>query len=195
MWMTVPTINIRHSYNFRVHSITNNDDSIIRDPVISNSHYIFNLGTKFFGKKVFFNASFDLLEIQDVKSFKFGFCNEQVSWLNNTFFVVENNCPKLKNNNDIVAEEQTLEVKSSDVVKEIVLVSNEASVSLDKLETTFNQIISVEPFILSEVIFNDTLVEPKVELPVIKVKNEPPTQQKNIVQTAKKKLGRKKNKV
>jgi hypothetical protein len=192
MWMTVPTVNIRHSYNFRVHSITNNDDSIVRDPVISNSHYIFDLGTKFFGKKVFFNVSFDPLEIQNVKSFKFGFCNEQVSWLSNTFFVVENNCPKLKNNNDIVAEEQVSEVKVSDVVEEIISVSNETSVSLDELEPALNEVISAEPFMLSEVILDDTSIELKVELPVMKVENEPSTQQKDVVQTAKKKLGRKK---
>ena len=192
MWMTVPTINIRHSYNFRVHSITNNDDSIIRDPVISNSHYIFGLGTKFFGKKVFFNASFDLLEIQSVKSFKFGFCNEQVSWLSNTFVVVENNCPRIINNNDVVIEEQPLEVESLDVVEEPASVSIQTSAILNESETISDDQIFDEIMISSDIIPDNTLAEQKVELPIVEAKSEPSIGQKDVVQVAKKKLGRKK---
>ena len=194
MWMVVPTVNVKHGYNFRVHSITNNDGSIIRDPSISNSHYIFGISTKFFGKKVFFNASFDSLEIQNVKSFKFGFCNEQVAWLNNTFVVFENNCPKVINNNDIV-EGQALEVKTSDTLEESSLVSVEASINMNELEPTYNYIVSADLMILSNVILDDALAEKKIEVPIVEAKGEPFVAQKDVVQVAKKKLGRKRNKV
>ena len=192
MWMIVPTVNVKHIYNFRIHSIINNDNSITRDPIISNSHYIFGLGTKFFGKKIFFNASFDPLEIQNVKSFKFGFCNEQVSWLSNTFVVVENNCPRIINNNDVVIEEQPLEVESLDVVEEPVSVSIQTSAILNESETISDDQISDKIMISSDIIPDNTLAEQKVELPIVEAKSEPSIGQNDVVQVAKKKLGRKK---
>lgn len=192
MWMIVPTANVKHIYNFRIHSIINNDNSITRDPVISNSHYIFGLGTKFFGKKVFFNASFDPLEIQSVKSFKFGFCNEQISWLSNTFVVVDNNCPRIMNNNDVVIEEQLLEVESLDFVEEPASVSIQTSAILNESKTISDDQISDEIMILSNIIPDNTLAEQKVEVLTVEAKSEPSIGQKDVVQVAKKKLGRKK---
>lgn len=192
MWMTVPIVNVKHSYNFRVHSITNNDDSIVRDPAISNSHYVFGLGTKFFSKKVFFNASFDPLEIQDIKSFKFGFCNEQIAWLSNTFLVVENNCPRIINNNDVVVEERTLEVENLDVMKESASAIVETSLNLNESEIIANDEVSTELSLLTSIILDSTIVEEKVDTPIVEIKNEPSIQQKDVVQVAKKKFGRKK---
>lgn len=192
MWMIVPTVSVKHIYNFRIHSITNNDNFITRDPVISNSHYIFGLGTKFFGKKIFFNASFDPLEIQNIKSFKFGFCNEQVSWLSNTFVVVENNCPRIMNNNDVIIEEQFLKVESLDVVEESASVSIQTSAILNESETIFDDQISSKIMISSNIIPDNILAEQKVEVPIVETKSEPSIGQKDVVQLAKKKLGRKK---
>ena len=192
MWMTVPIVNVRHSYNFRVHSITNNDSSVVRDPVISNSHYVFGLGTKFFRKKVFFNASFDPLEIQDIKSFKFGFCNEQVSWLSNTFVIVENNCPRIINNNDVIVEEQPLEVESLDVAEEPASAIIETSLNLNESEIISNDEVSTELALLTSIILDNAIVEEKVDTSIVEIKNEPSIQQKDVVQVAKKKFGRKK---
>jgi hypothetical protein len=186
MWVIVPVVNVRHSYNFRAHSIVNNDSSVIRDPVISNSNYIFALGTKFFNKKVFFNASFDPLEIQNIKSFKFGFCNEQVAWLNNTFVVVENNCPKITNNNAVI-EEEVLEVKILDIIEEPELINIKIPESLNESE-----LASIEMVVSSSPMLDDILTEQKVEVPLVEPKDEPLIQQKDIVHVAKKRFGRKK---
>lgn len=67
--------------NFRIFSITDKSFEIIRDPQLLNSKYIFEMYRSLFGKKVFFNFSFDKYEFEKIRSFNFGLCEEGVRWI------------------------------------------------------------------------------------------------------------------
>ena len=86
----VPLHKFKKEFNFRIKSIEKVDGKIILDPILSSSKYIFSIKNNMLGKIMYFNFKFSLKEIQDIKSFTFGFCDEMVSWLPKSIFSVEN---------------------------------------------------------------------------------------------------------
>lgn len=85
--------NIKNKLNFRLHSVIMTDGSIIKDPDLLYSKYIFQINKLSYGKKLFFKAAFNTSQIYDIATFRFGFCDEMVRWFNATIFNIENKCP------------------------------------------------------------------------------------------------------
>lgn len=120
--------------NFRIFSITNRLHEIIRDPKILNSNYVFEIYRYLFGKKVFFNFSFDKNEFENIRSINLGLCEENVSWIfkdimvENVFFIEneKNNTlllNKINHLNDKINNDQV----KNDVTKDILNTSLELS--------------------------------------------------------------------
>lgn len=47
----IPRVIVKNKLNFRLHSIVMKDGSIVRDPSLASSNYIFGISTSFLGKK------------------------------------------------------------------------------------------------------------------------------------------------
>ena len=92
LWTELPKVIIKNKLNFRIKSITLNNGSVVADPKINNSKYIFSIYESILGKKVFFNFSFDTKEISNILKFNIGLCDEKVTWFNNTLISIENKC-------------------------------------------------------------------------------------------------------
>lgn len=90
LWIDLPRVVIKNKLNFRIKSVTLNDGSVVTDPKVNNSKYIFAIHESMLGKKVFFNFSFDTEEILNISKFNIGLCDEKVTWFNNTLIFIEN---------------------------------------------------------------------------------------------------------
>jgi hypothetical protein len=90
LWTELSRVIIKNKLNFRIKSITLNNGSVVADPQINNSKYIFSIHESILGKKIFFNFSFDTEEISNISKFNIGLCDEKVTWFSNTLISVEN---------------------------------------------------------------------------------------------------------
>jgi hypothetical protein len=89
-WTELPRVIIKNKLNFRIKSITLNDGSVVTDPQINNSKYIFAIHESMLGKKVFFNFSFDINEIFKISEFIFGLCDEKNKWFLDSLLYIKN---------------------------------------------------------------------------------------------------------
>lgn len=87
---SVPNYKVKNRLNFRIHSVEMKDGKIVRDPTFADSTYVFPIKNALVGKKIQFNFSFLRSEIENVKKFKIGFCDEMVRWLDSTILTFEN---------------------------------------------------------------------------------------------------------
>lgn len=83
-WYKIPFLNkINNKLNFRIFSIINENDIEIKDPIIEDSDYIFQLNENFINKEVFFQTSFQKDVFEKIKNINFGICDEGYSWILN----------------------------------------------------------------------------------------------------------------
>ena len=153
-WTELPKVMIKNKLNFRIKSVTLCDGSVVSDPQINNSKYIFSIHESMLGKKVFFNFNFDKEEILNISKFNFGLCDEKVAWFGNTFFSVENNyfvnisnLSSEENNSNNFATNLLVEKIEDEFVENIF---EESNISLDtltnlKIESPDQTIIVNEP--------------------------------------------------
>ena len=90
LWAELPRVVIKNKLNFRIKSVTLNDGSVVSDPQINNSKYIFSIHESMLGKKIFFNFSFDKEEISNISKFNIGLCDEKVTWFSASLINIEN---------------------------------------------------------------------------------------------------------
>ena len=154
LWAELPRVVIKNKLNFRIKSVTLNDGSVVSDPQINNSKYIFSIHESMLGKKIFFNFSFDKEEISNISKFNIGLCDEKIIWLNNTLISIENKCvinilnalPK-DDNSYKFASKLSVEKIENDYIETII---EESNISLDtsanlKIEIPGAILITNEP--------------------------------------------------
>lgn len=86
--MTIPLITIKNYLNYRIYSLTDTENLITRDPVLSNSISVFHIESTNTGKSIDFE--FDVADIRGVKDFVFGLCDEHITWFDETFIRIDN---------------------------------------------------------------------------------------------------------
>ena len=59
-WIDLTKVIIKNKLNCRIKNIVLNDGSLVSDPQINNSKYIFSIHESMLGKKVFFKISFNI---------------------------------------------------------------------------------------------------------------------------------------
>lgn len=154
LWTELPRVMIKNKLNFRVKSITLNNGSVVADPQINNSKYIFSIPESILGKKVFFNFSFDTEEISNISKFNIGLCDEKVTWFNNTLISIENKCV-INTLNVLPKDDNSYEFASKLLVEKIEneyieTIFEESNISLDvsadlKIEIPGAILITNEP--------------------------------------------------
>lgn len=175
----IPRVIVKNKLNFRLHSIVMKDGSIVRDPSLASSNYIFGISTSFLGKKTFFFSFFDATQIEDVAEFKFGLCDEGVRWYGNTIFSVNNKYIKP----EIIENEKSTQLFQ---LKEEVELVKEPEFDIENISGPSN---------IDEAVFNAGVV---FELPPEVINKESATvmpqftNPDNNKKTYPKKLGRKK---
>lgn len=154
--------------NFRIYSITNDSNEIIKDPVLSDSKYVFEIHNHLFGRKVFFKFSFEKNMFEKIKSFNFGLCEEGYGWIfkdiivENNFFIDKNliESPEDKALDEVtnsegvaddvivgdVVDNSFVVVDKTDIIKDnesIILLVSSQEEALKKQETP-NETISID---------------------------------------------------
>lgn len=86
----IPKITIKNKLNFRIKEITLQDGTIVLDPQIDDSKYIFQISQSMIEKNIFFNFNFNLEKISNISEFKVGLCDEMVRWFNSTIVIIKN---------------------------------------------------------------------------------------------------------
>ena len=160
----VPLYSSRKEFNFRIKSVEKINGEIINDPTLYSSKYIFSINKNMLGKSMYFNFKFSIEDINDVKSFTFGFCDEMVRWLPKTLLTYENEFLKIKNTK--ILEE--VEEKSSEVIPEIIfeealIINNnfEQILFADEQKSDVNTVAFTDPTVAEEIsLKKDSEVKP-----------------------------------
>ena len=160
----VPLYSSRKEFNFRIKSVEKINGEIINDPTLYSSKYIFSINKNMLGKSMYFNFKFSIEDINDVKSFTFGFCDEMVRWLPKTLLTCENEFLKIKNTK--ILEE--VEEKSSEVIPEIIfeealIINNnfEQILFADEQKSDVNTVAFTDPTVAEEIsLKKDSEVKP-----------------------------------
>lgn len=122
----MPRVIVKNKLNFRLHSIVMKDGSIVRDPSLVSSNYIFKISASFLGKKAFFFSFFDASQIEDISEFKFGLCDEGVRWYGNTIISIKNEYIK----NEIIIEPEIQQLIATDNVQPAEQVQSEVDTEI-----------------------------------------------------------------
>lgn len=154
----IPRVIVKNKLNFRLHSIVMKDGSIVRDPSLVSSNYIFKISASFLGKKAFFFSFFDASQIEDISEFKFGLCDEGVRWYGNTIFSVKNEYIK----NEIILKP---EIQELDVTND----TDSANEELSEINTDISSYIDPK-----DIVKLTSRVESLVEEPLLVSRLENP---------------------
>jgi len=109
----VPLYSSKKEFNFRIKSVEKINGEIINDPTLHSSKYIFSINKNMLGKNIYFIFKFSKEDINDIKSFTFGFCDEMVRWLPATFLNYENEFLKIKNI-------ETLNLQNCELISDVI---------------------------------------------------------------------------
>ncbi len=109
-WFNMPRVIIKNKLNFRIKEVVLDDGSIINDPNLNDSSYIFSIPESMLGKNIFFNFSFSQEEISKISEFRIGLCDEKVRWFNNDISI---------KNNFIEKTIQNIELKENNVANDL----------------------------------------------------------------------------
>lgn len=174
---SVPNYKVKNRLNFRIHSVEMKDGKIVRDPTFADSVYVFPIKNALVGKKIQFSFSFLKPEIENVKKFKIGFCDEMVRWLDSTILTFENT---LFQDSDIStkAEEAKIQIDSVEVSVEVdvqdlqVLTASEVSAILESDVLVSGEGIATETLESSELEVEVSTESLQQELVDIQVSDE-----------------------
>jgi hypothetical protein len=145
-WFDMPRVIIKNKLNFRIKEIVLEDGSLVSDPKINNSKYIFPIPESILGRNVFFNFNFSPEEISKISEFKIGLCDERVRWFNETIIILKNNFLKeiTINKTDHIELPGPIEVASDTELIEVIESKNLSE------EVFHANIVSEEPIQIVE---------------------------------------------